>query len=150
MDFEIKNINDLRAKIALLEVKKREDEIFLNQKYVSIKDKFLNPFSYVKNIFSKSTASASTSSSIKPDLVTYLTRVLLPLILNKTILRNKGIILKTLVSLISQRTITSSVFNKDILSNWIDKATDFVKSKTKKEKKYGYDDYGIPPESETA
>ncbi|MFC5284175.1 hypothetical protein [Pedobacter alpinus] len=150
MDLEIRNIDDLRAKIALLKIKKQEDEIYLNQKYISVKEKLTSPFSFVKNLFISNRSFSQPSSPLKADFVTSLGRILIPLFLNKTILRNRGFLFKTIVSLISQKTINSSVFNKDVLSNWIDKATGFVKSKTKKEKRYGIDDYGIPPESETA
>jgi hypothetical protein len=35
------------------------------------------------------------------------------------------------------------------LVKWIDKATDFINSSTKKDKTSKHIDYGIPPESET-
>ena len=151
MDFEIKNISDLRARIISLEIKKQEDEIYFNQKFTSIKSKLLSPFSFVKNLFTgKNTSSNPLSEPLKSDYITYLGRVLLPMLLNRTVLRNKGFILKTIVSFLTQKTINSTFFNKEVLSSWVDKATIFVRSKTKKEKRYGHDDYGIPPESETA
>lgn len=150
MELEIKNISDLRTRIAYLELKKKEDEIYLAQRYHSVKDKFTKPFKFIKDSFESLNLFSGNANPAKSDIVTQLGRILFPLILNKTVLRNKGFVFKTLVSLLSQRTIKPSVFNKEVLSGWIDKVTDLIKSKTTREKRYGKDDYGIPPESETA
>jgi len=149
METEITNLAQLEARIAFLEVKKAEDEIYFNQKFEAIKEKIQHPFKFIKNAIS-SFAFGRNSNMAGADWATNLGRIFFPLLLNKTLLKNKGIIVKTLVSLFSQKAINYSVFNREVLSGWIDKVTDFVKTKTKKEKRYGVDDYGIPPESETA
>nr|WP_294895961.1 hypothetical protein [uncultured Pedobacter sp.] len=150
METEITNLAQLQERIVLLKVKKVEDEIYFNQKYEAIKQKVQHPFKFVKDLVSSIAFGNTGNIAGKADWATTIGRIFFPMVLNKTVLKNSGVIIKTLVSLFSQRAINYSVFNKDVLSGWIDKATDFVKAKTKKEKRYGVDDYGIPPESETA
>ncbi len=150
METQITNIAELKARIAFLKVKKVEDEIYFEQKIESIKSKFKHPFIFIKDAISSFAFGTKMDVNGRADWATNLGRIFFPLFLNKTLLRNKGAIIKTLVSLFSQKAINSSVFNRDVLASWIDNVTSFVKSKTKKEKRYGADDYGIPPESETA
>lgn len=147
METEITNLQQLDAKIAFLKTKKAVDEIYFHQKFSSIKDKFTHPFKFVKDLF---LGNSKPSDHFRADWVTSFGRIFLPLFLNKTLLRNRGVLVKTIASLFSQKIVNSSVLNKDVLSHWIDNITGFVKSKTKKERRYGVDDYGIPPESETA
>ncbi|HEX7367761.1 MAG TPA: hypothetical protein VF273_11725 [Pelobium sp.] len=148
MEAEITNLSQLRARIAYLKIKKVEDEIYFNQKFESIKEKYTHPFKFAKNLLSSVLGSKNFAGSA--DWVTSLGRIFFPMILNKTLLRNSGGIIKTMVSLVSQKAINYSVFNKEVLAGWVDKITHLVKSKTKKEQKLRFDDYGIPPESETA
>lgn len=150
MGTEITNLAQLKARISFLEIKKIEDEIYFKQKFESIKNKVQHPFKFVKDTLSALVFGGNTNNIAQADWATNLGRIFFPMFLNKTLLKNSGVIMKTLVSLFSQKAINYSVFNKDVLSGWIESITDFVKSKTKKEKRYGTDDYGIPPESETA
>lgn len=150
METEITNLAQLKARIAFLEVKKIQDEIYFNQKFDAFKNKATHPFKFIKEMVSSLAFGGGKSKMGSADWATSLGRIFFPMLLNKTLLRNSGGIMKTLVSLVSQKAINYSVFNKDVLASWIDKVTDLVKTKTKKEKRYGIDDYGIPPESETA
>jgi len=150
MEAKITNIAELEARITYLKVKKAADEIYFEQKIASIKNKFTHPFSFIKDTISSFAFGTKTETNGRADWATNLGRIFFPLFLNKTLLKNKGAIVKTLVSLFSQKAINSSVFNRDVLAGWIDNVTSFVKAKTRKEKMYGSDDYGIPPESETA
>lgn len=150
METKITNIAELEARIAYLKVKKVADEIYFEQKIASIKSKFSHPFVFIKDAISSFAFGTKTNTTGRADWATNIGRIFFPLFLNKTLLRNKGAIIKTLVSLFSQKAINPSVFNRDVLASWIDNVTSFIKAKTKKEKMYGSDDYGIPPESETA
>lgn len=150
METQITNIAELEARITYLKIKKVDDEIYFNQKIESIKNKFKHPFVFIKDVVSSFAFGTKMNIGVRADWATNLGRIFFPLFLNKTLLRNKGAIIKTLVSLFSQKAINPTVFNRDVLAGWIDNITSFVKSKTKKEKRYGADDYGIPPESETA
>ena len=152
---EIQNLLELKTRIAFLELKQLDDELVIKQKFQSIKDTFTSPLKFLKRIGSMigithdSNVASNFPSSKKADWVTNLGRVFLPLLLNKTLLRNRGIIVKSLVSILSQRTVNSMSFNKNVLANWIDKATDFINSTKKKDRTRKQVDYGIPPESET-
>lgn len=150
MKTEITDLTQLQARIAYLKLKKLDDELYFDQRYQSIKDKFQSPFRFLTDTVSSFAFGTKVEYGAKADWATNIGRIFFPLLLNKTLLRNKGVIIKTLVSLFSQKAINYSVFNRDVLSNWVDSITSFVKTKTKKEKMYGHDDYGIPPESETA
>ncbi len=149
METEITNLQQLETRIAFLKIRKAEDEIYFHQKYASIKDKFTHPFRFIKDLF-LGASGGKVSDHFRADWVTSFGRIFLPLFLNKTLLRNRGVLIKTIVSLFSQKIVSSNTLNKDVLTNWIDNIAGFIKSKTKKERRYGKDDYGIPPESETA
>jgi len=147
MEVEITNLEQLRAKITLLKIRKAEDEIFFHQKYQSIKNKITHPLDFLKELVF---GNGHANNHQKADWVTSIGRIFLPFFLNKTILRNRGIFVKTIASLFSQKVVSSDILNKNTIAHWIDAVTGFIKTKTKKEKRYGADDYGIPPESETA
>ncbi|OAQ38724.1 hypothetical protein A5893_11785 [Pedobacter psychrophilus] len=155
METQIQNLQDLKTRIAFLELKQLDDELVIKQKFQSIKDTLTSPLKFLKRIGSmvgithNSGAATHSTSSTKADWVTNFGRVFLPLLLNKTLLRNRGIIVKSLVSILSQRTVNSMSFNKNVLVNWIDKATGFINSTKKKVKPAKQIDYGIPPGSET-
>jgi hypothetical protein len=154
MENQIQNLQDLKTRIAFLELKQLNDELVIKQKFHSIKETFTSPLKFLKRIgkmvgITSDNDASSHSLSKKADWVTNFGRVFLPLFLNKTLLRNRGIFVKSLVSILSQRTVNSMSFNKNVLVNWIDKATDFINSTKKKVKPTKDIDYGIPPESET-
>jgi hypothetical protein len=152
---EIQNLLELKTRIAFLELKQLDDELVIKQKFQSIKDTFTSPLKFLKRIGSMigithdHSVASNVSSSKKADWVTNLGRVFLPLLLNRTLLRNRGILVKSLVSILSQRTVNSMSFNKNVLVKWIDKATGFINSTKKKDRPTKHIDYGIPPESET-
>ncbi len=153
MDIQITNVQQLRARIAVLEVRKAEDELYFHQRISSFKEKISKPFRFVKSVFNAVAFGDVSGINLtgRADWATHLGRIILPLVMNRTLLRGKGVWLKAIFSLFSQKAINPAILNKDIVSHWIDNATSFIKSKTKKkEKRYGTDDYGIPPESETA
>jgi hypothetical protein len=69
-------------------------------------------------------------------------------VLNKFIFPKSGFLLKSLVELLSQG--TSKTVNKDVLTDLINKLSDWIKSsKRKKKQDAELEDYGIPPDSET-
>jgi len=154
METQIQDLQHLKIRIAFLKLKQLDDELVIKQKFHSIKETFTSPLKFLKRIgsmvgISHDNVTTSNPSLKKADWVTNFVRVFLPLLLNKTLLRNRGIIVKSLVSILSQRTVSSMSFNKNVLANWIDKATGFINSTKKKVKPIKQIDYGIPPESET-
>ncbi|RKD18217.1 hypothetical protein BCY91_15535 [Pelobium manganitolerans] len=144
METPITNMQQLQARITLLQLKKVEDEVYFNQKFTAIKEKILAPVNFVKGLF------AHKSLQGHADWATRFGRIFVPMLLNRTILRKQGVVIKAVASLLSQKLVKPSLFNTEVLASWVDKATSFIKRKTKKERRYGADDYGIPPESETA
>ncbi len=150
MSANIQNAQDLKARIAILKLKKAEDEIYFNQSIAAFKEILNSPVVFVKRILTfLGFRDDAKQPSKRADWVTNIGRVAFPYILNSTILRGRGFFLKTLVSLLSQKTINSMSFNKETLSSWVDKATKLISSTTKKKKNKKDHDYGIPPESET-
>lgn len=155
---KIENIDQLRAEIALLRIKRAEEEIYLNQTFSKVNKAFSGPLNFVKGglellgLKNSKSANANSSQTNHADWVTSLGRIALPFLLNKTILRGRGMFLKTAISLLSQTTINSKNLNKNVLASWIDKATYWINvsmnSAKKKSAKVEHD-YGIPPESET-
>jgi hypothetical protein len=147
---KIKNLEQLRAEIALLKLKKAEDEIYFNQSYQKVKHVVETPTRWFNNALSfLGLNSESEKVKIKSDWITSAGKFALPFLLNKTILRGRGFFVKAIVSLISQKTINSKNFNKNVLTNWIDNLTEWIDSSVKEKKKSKNIDYGIPPESET-
>ncbi len=154
MSPRINNLEDLRAEIQLLKFQKAEHELYFVQKKESIKKTFSSPFNFFKQIKSfvggkSQTGLTSNAARHDSDWTTILARVVVPFFLNKTILRGNGLVVKSLLGLISQKAINGETFNKIKVAGWIDKATGWVNSTLKKSEKKKKIDYGIPPDSET-
>lgn len=157
MGKKIQNLEELRAEIVTLRFKRAEQEIYLNQTFGKVNKAFSGPINFVKGALEfiglKNNSKTGKPSNTQTDWVTSLGRIALPYILNKTILRGRGMFLKTAISLLSQTTINSKNLNKDVLASWIDKATYWFNvskhSVKKKQEDKTEKDYGIPPDSET-
>ena len=146
MKSRIDNIDDLRSEILRLKLQSFHHEALIKQDIEKFKDKFRLP-SIIKSWFGGSDAKSPDSSH--HDWVTNALRVSLPLALNKMVFGKSGFIIKSIVTLLSQKVATS--VNKDIVTNWIDKASTFIRGKAQHRpgKKAPAHDYGIPPDSET-
>lgn len=156
MSSHIQNIDDLRAEIKLLKLQKAEHELFFSQKRESIKQTFSSPISFFRNFKSLLGLGSSQSGFSKDgnlhqssDWTTNIARLVIPFFLNRTLLRGNGVLVKSILGLISQKAINGDTFNKVKISGWIDKATHWVNSTIKKPRKKQSIDYGIPPDSET-
>ena len=116
MDIPVKNIFDLQSEIIRLEKAKQEQEIVLKQRFSSPSAIFAS----VKSIFPKGPQGESTgaaSSLFSPDILSLVSRFVLPLALNKTLFKKSGFIVKTLVGLASQK--ASSYISEDsVTSVW--------------------------------
>lgn len=153
MNTKIETLEQLRSEIRLLKLKKAEDELYFQKKKENFVKMFTSPLTSLKKAasylgFGSSENTANTHDPLKSDWATSVARVFIPFLLNTTLLRGKGIILKSLMTLFSQRVINSKSFNQNVLTKWIDKATNLVNSSIKKPEKQKLD-YGIPPDSET-
>lgn len=156
MTTKIETLEQLRSEIRLLKLKKAEDELYFHQKKEHYKKMLTSPFASLKKAgsylgFGNSEKDTYQHDPKNADWATTVARVFIPFLLNTTVLRGKGIIMKSLMTLFSQRVINSQNFNQNVLSKWIDKATDLVNSSRKKKPVSATAklDYGIPPDSET-
>lgn len=140
MDVSIKNSTDLKAEIARLrELKHQQGE--------QISQRFSSPgaiFSTIVSIFPKHHDDGSKSNILNQDYFGILSRILLPLALNKTVFRNSNFIVKGLVGFLSQK--ASHFISEESVTGLWDKAKGLFSKFSKKEKN---PDYGIPPDSET-
>jgi len=147
----IENIQQLRAQIKSLRLQQAEQELYFLKKKQSFKDAIESPFTFLKKIGSFLGFNTPKQHGINPknaDWVTSLARILVPMVLNKTLLRGNGLFLKSVLTLLSQRVINPQNVNQNKLSSLIDKASSWINS-TLKSKKKPTIDYGIPPDSET-
>jgi len=154
MNPRIENIEDLRAEIQLLKFRKAEHELYFVQKKESIKKTISSPLVFFKKIKSflggkSQTGLSNSSTPHDSDWATTLARVVVPFLLNKTLLRGNGLIIKSLLGIISQKAINGETVNKVKVAGWIDKASSWINSTLKKSEKKKKIDYGIPPDSET-
>jgi hypothetical protein len=117
MELIIRNIEDLRGEITRLKEMEREQSAALGQRFKS-------PgaiFSTISSLFfGNGSGEGKAASFFNQDIVGLISRLVLPFTLNKTVFRNSGFIVKTLVSIVSQR--ASRFITEDgVISLW-DKA----------------------------
>ncbi|MDB5151938.1 MAG: hypothetical protein JWR54_689 [Mucilaginibacter sp.] len=137
MDTSIKNISDLKAEIARLHIVKE-------QQRTALKARFNTPsalFHTIISLYPKSHDGDSKSSIFNQDFFGLLSRILLPLTLNKTLFRNSNFVIKALVGFLSQK--ASHFISEDSVTGLWGKLKSMFAKKDKKT------DYGIPPLSET-
>ena len=134
MDAPIKNSWDLRQEIIRLkQLEKAQGE--------AIAERFSSPaaiFSTVYSLFPKSSNTGENKSNIfNQDFVSILSRFLIPLTLNKTIFKNSGFLIKTLVGLVSQK--ASGFVNEESVVGLFDKVKAlFTKKRTHAKEHYPY------------
>ncbi len=145
----IENIEQLRAEIQLLKQKRAEQELYFIHKKESLKEALNSPFTFIKKMGLFFGVTKSKNAVIGADWTTALARFVVPFILNKTILRGRGAILKSLFMLVSQKAINPSVINQNKIAGVVGKVSDFVNALLQKNRKRKNVDYGIPPDSET-
>ncbi len=133
----INNVDELRAEIARLRGTKEEQGMALAKRFNTP----MTALATLYTIFPNKPEDGKTNL-FQQDFVSMLSRIFLPLALNKTLFRNSGFLVKTLVSLASQK--ASGFINEDsIMDLW-------SKIKILFDKKDKHTDYGIPPESEAS
>jgi hypothetical protein len=121
MNFPVNNINDLHTEIARLEALKIAQEI-------QLKERFKSPgaaFSTVSSLFKSK--DHKSSGLFDKDLLSMVSRVVLPFALNKTLFRKSGFIVKTLIALVSQK--ASGYINEGSIASVVDRFKDFIKPK---------------------
>jgi len=129
MDLPIRNINDLRSEISRLQVVEQEQRTDLGQRFRSPGAVFSTIISLFHN--PANAEGHRESGFFDKDIVSLISRFLLPFTLNKTIFRNSGFIIKTLVGLVSQK--ASGFITEDTVVSLWDKAKSLFKSKKPEE-----------------
>jgi hypothetical protein len=135
MDISINNASELKAEIARLKMVGEEQSL-------ALKSRFNSPsalFHTIISIFPRS--EGSKGGFFSQDIFGLLSRVLLPLTLNKTIFKNSNFLVKTLIGFLSQK--ASHFISEDSVTSVWDKIKSFFEKKKPA-------DYGIPPESEAS
>lgn len=128
METPIRNVHDLKVEIARLK------NLEMDQS-VALKARFSSPsaiFSTMLSIFPKSPTIDGVKSAgfFDQDFLGLISRIALPLTLNKTIFRRSNFLVKTLVGLLSQK--ASHYISEDAVSNIWSKAKGFINKITKK------------------
>lgn len=152
MRTKIQNSDDLRSEILRLRTTRSKIEGELKTETDRITKRFRVPLmlfgkinDWVSPMFKPG---RNEPGSLNQDWVTSIFRIALPVVMNKFIFPKSGFILKSVVELLSQN--TAKTVNKDVLTDLINKLSDWVKSsKRKKKQEPELEDYGIPPDSET-
>ncbi|MBD1393844.1 hypothetical protein [Mucilaginibacter glaciei] len=138
METPINNIHDLKLEIARLK------NLEIDQS-VALKARFNSPaalFSSVVSIFPKSPTvdGVKAASFFDQDFLGLISRIALPLTLNKTIFKNSNFIVKTVVSLLSQK--ASHYISEDAVGGIWSKAKGLFEKFTKK--KHDHDKEVLP------
>lgn len=136
----IHNIDELRAEIVQLKHKKKEQEL-------AIKKHFSSPSAIIGTLVSTVKHSDAAASLFNLDeIIGMVSRLVLPVALNKTIFRKSNFITKAVVAMLSQQ--ASGLINESTIVSVWETIKDLTAKVVRPKKKEV--DYGIPPFSETA
>ncbi len=144
MRTKITNLGELTAEITRLKIQKKEQETFLLNQYELLKHKIEAPARIANMIFNRvpgisaikglvSGIGQATNKKNKADWLTKTLQLGLPLVLNRTLLKNAGWIKKGLV-LFASETAASQV-NQNKITSVIGKIASFIKPNKKSKKK---------------
>jgi len=153
MRAKIETIDDLRTEIIRRKAQRLELENDLLQVSEKIKTKLRIPVmiynkagDFLNSFFGLERDNPAGKEN--RDWVTNIFRVGLPVFLNKYFFPKSGLLIKSVVAMVSQKAAKN--VNKDSITDIIDKLTVWIKSRKSKERKDPLmADYGIPPDSET-
>lgn len=145
---KITNIDELRVRIATLKLESAEKEVYFSNKLSKVSRAINHPISFLKSLFSFSANKEETND--QGDWVTNLAQIALPYLLNQTILRKSGFIMKSVISFLSLQIINAQNINQNILATWLDKLMIWVEKTREKSHQNKTNDFGIPPDSETS
>jgi len=146
MDTVIYNISDLRDEIERLKVSKKVQEEAIAHRFKSPLAIFHTATSLFKRPPKGNQAGGIFSGG--EDIVSLLSRFLLPMLLNKTVFRSSNFIIKTIVGLLSQQA-SGFINEQSLVALWDKIKTTIPHVTSSKGKSKKVVDYGIPPDSET-
>ena len=139
-DVLINNADDLKAEILRLRHLKDEQG-------EAVKARFSSPLTALSTIFSVFPKSIGNKNDIfHQDFIGVISRVILPLTLNKTLFRNSNFLIKGIVGFLSQK--ASHFISEDSVTGLWDKVKSVFDKK--KDARAHHADFGIPPESEAS
>lgn len=142
--YNIHNLEDLHAEVRNLKASYRAQELMLKQDAKT----YLHQFTIGGLIKKYATPSAFVKLDDKLNISSKIMSLVLPLIMNNTFFRGSGLITKALVGLASGK--VGKTLDAEHLSAIVNSVKSwFSGSKKKKAKSAQYEDYGIPPDSET-
>lgn len=149
MEKAFTSLEDLRNEINLLKIKQFHQE-------EELKEKLSNPstlFKMATSLFKTNPGSKKsfTQELLNNDIITNITRIALPLLLNGVLFKRSGFIVKTLVTFLSQS--AAKKVNSNVVGGMVDKVKTWFTNKKKERTQKAYSkeyvkDYGIPPYSE--
>jgi hypothetical protein len=133
MDKPIRTSWELKEEIIRLRGLEKEQAHAIHQRFSSP----AAIFSTIYSLFPKPAAGENRTNIFNQDFVSILSRFFIPLTLNKTIFRNSGFLIKTLVGLVSQK--ASGYINEDSVVGLWDKVRGlFTKKGESVKKNYPY------------
>jgi hypothetical protein len=145
---EITNIDQLRVRITMLKLHRAEQEVYFNQSFNKVSKAISDPLGFIKSLLSIGNRKSEIDAQ-EGDWVTNLAKIALPYLLNNTILKNSGFIIKSIISFISLNLINAQNINQNVLLDWFDKLMIWI-DKKRNQRKQQSNDFGIPPDSETS
>lgn len=151
MKARITNYDELKAEIYSLKIRRTEQELYFLQKKEKIKNMFSSPLNFAKSLIGIRNSGDNKQSALHKsgDWATSFARIVVPFLLNKTLFRGNGVLIKSLLAMFSQKVISGDNVNQGKIIGWIDGVSNWINSSLKKKKKRKISDYGIPPDSET-
>jgi len=149
MKTKIKNLEELKWEIARLTELTREQEAYLGDQYILLKDKVEKPIRVLNNVTSSipgvglvkdlffrdpksATKGDSNAATTGTDWLNSAVRVGVPLLLNKTLLRKSNWIKKSLILLASET--AAGQVTQEKVTNAIAKVASFIRPKKEKKK----------------
>lgn len=121
----IKSIHDLRNEIVRLETLTVQQEAALKQRFSSAKTIYKTLLSALpKSVIKNSGNSLDVKGLLNQDVISTISRFLLPLTLNKTLFKGSGYITRTIVTFLSQK--ASGFINQNSVNSSWDKVKTIV------------------------
>lgn len=114
----IRNIHDLRNEIVRLETLTKQQEVAIKQRFSSPKVIYKTLVSaFPKSDVKNSGNSLNVKGLLNQDIVSAISKFLLPITLNKTLFKGSGFITKSIVNFLSQK--ASGYINQEsVTSGW--------------------------------
>lgn len=139
---DINTLHDLQAQIRMLKDDYEQKGVMLKEDAKNYVKQF-TPGNLIKRF---ATPGNFLKLDEKTNIISKITSIVLPLLLNKTIFRGSGMITKALAALVSGK--VGQQLDGQHLSGIVNTVKSWFSKKAKKDN-IAFVDYGIPPDSET-